>query len=49
MVFPVVLSTGKRLLFGETSEKKRLRLAESKAVGDGHHPRLPVLTTAARS
>ncbi len=34
MVFPVVLGTGKRL-FGETSDKKRLRLAESKPVGDG--------------
>jgi dihydrofolate reductase len=34
MVFPVVLGTGKRL-FGDTSDKKRLRLAESKAVGDG--------------
>jgi dihydrofolate reductase len=34
MVFPVVLGTGKRL-FGETSDKKTLRLADSKAVGDG--------------
>jgi dihydrofolate reductase len=34
MVFPVILGTGKRL-FGETSDKKRLRLAESKTVGDG--------------
>ena len=34
MVFPVVLGTGKRV-FGETSDKKRLRLADSKAVGDG--------------
>jgi dihydrofolate reductase len=34
MVFPVVLGTGKRL-FGETSDKKSLRLAESKVVGDG--------------
>ncbi|MCI0345590.1 MAG: hypothetical protein L0221_09135 [Chloroflexi bacterium] len=34
MVFPVVLGTGKRL-FGETSGKKRLRLAESRTVGDG--------------
>jgi dihydrofolate reductase len=34
MVFPVVLGTGKRV-FGETSDKKRLRLAESKVVGDG--------------
>jgi dihydrofolate reductase len=34
MVFPVVLGTGKRL-FGETSDKKTLRLAESKTVGDG--------------
>jgi dihydrofolate reductase len=32
MVFPVILGTGKRL-FGETSNKKRLRLADSKTVG----------------
>jgi dihydrofolate reductase len=34
MVFPVVLGTGKRL-FGEMSDKKPLRLADSKVVGDG--------------
>jgi dihydrofolate reductase len=34
MVFPVILGQGKRL-FGDTSDKKALRLAESKAVGDG--------------
>ena len=34
MVFPVVLGTGKRL-FGETTDKKRLRLARSQTVGDG--------------
>jgi len=34
MVFPVVLGTGKRL-FGDTSDKKRLRLVDSKPVGDG--------------
>ena len=34
MVFPVVLGSGKRL-FGETSDKKGLRLADSKTVGDG--------------
>jgi dihydrofolate reductase len=34
MVFPVVLGTGKRL-FGETSDKRPLRLADSKTVGDG--------------
>ena len=34
MVFPVVLGTGKRL-FGETSDKKPLRLVDSKTVGDG--------------
>ena len=34
MVFPVVLGDGKRL-FGPTSDKKRLRLADSKTVGDG--------------
>jgi dihydrofolate reductase len=32
MVFPVVLGTGKRL-FTETSDKKRLRLTDSKTVG----------------
>ena len=34
MVFPVVLGSGKRL-YGETSDKKRLRLVDSKMVGDG--------------
>jgi dihydrofolate reductase len=34
MVFPVVLGSGKRL-FGETSDKKGLRLADSRTVGDG--------------
>jgi len=34
MVFPVVLGSGQRL-FGETSDKKRLQLAESRVVGDG--------------
>jgi dihydrofolate reductase len=34
MVYPVVLGGGKRL-FGETSDKKPLRLVESKVVGDG--------------
>jgi dihydrofolate reductase len=34
MVFPVVLGDGKRL-FGSTSDKKRLELAESQTVGDG--------------
>ena len=34
MVFPVVLGAGKRL-FGETSDKKRLRLTESRTIGDG--------------
>ena len=34
MVFPVVLGSGKRLFDG-TSDKKRLRLAESRTVGDG--------------
>jgi dihydrofolate reductase len=34
MVFPVVLGSGKRL-FGQTSDKKGLRLTDSKAVGDG--------------
>jgi dihydrofolate reductase len=34
MVFPVVLGSGKRL-FGETTDKKPLRLVDSKVVGDG--------------
>jgi dihydrofolate reductase len=34
MVYPVVLGAGRRL-FGETSEKKPLRLVDSKVVGDG--------------
>jgi dihydrofolate reductase len=34
MVFPVVLGTGQRV-FGETSDKKPLRLVDSKTVGDG--------------
>jgi dihydrofolate reductase len=34
MVFPVLLGSGKPL-FGETSDKKRLRLVDSKVVGDG--------------
>ena len=34
MVFPVVLGTGKRL-FGETTDKKSLRLVDSRVVGDG--------------
>src|SRR5919112_1946318 len=34
MVFPVVLGQGKRL-FGETRDKKRLALVDSRTVGDG--------------
>jgi dihydrofolate reductase len=34
MVFPVVLGAGKRI-FGQTSDKKTLRLTDSKIVGDG--------------
>ena len=34
MVFPVVLGSGKRL-FAETTDKKRLRLVESRVVGEG--------------
>ena len=34
MVFPVVLGTGKRL-FGDTTDKKPLRLTSSTVVGDG--------------
>ncbi len=34
MVFPVVLGSGKRL-FGETADKKPLKLTDSRTVGDG--------------
>ena len=34
MVFPLVLGSGKRL-FGDTSDKKRWRLTESRTVGEG--------------
>jgi dihydrofolate reductase len=34
MVYPVVLGTGKRV-FGETSDKRRFKLVDSKVVGDG--------------
>jgi dihydrofolate reductase len=34
MVFPVVLGSGKRL-FGDSSDKKSLKLTDSKTVGDG--------------
>jgi dihydrofolate reductase len=34
MVFPVVLGSGKRL-FGESTDAKRLRLVDTKTVGDG--------------
>jgi dihydrofolate reductase len=34
MVFPVVLGAGKRL-FGETTDKKPMRLVDSKTLGDG--------------
>jgi dihydrofolate reductase len=34
MIFPVVLGTGKRV-FGEYSDKKAMKLVESKTVGDG--------------
>jgi dihydrofolate reductase len=34
MMFPVVLGSGKRL-FGDTSERKRLRLVDTRMVGDG--------------
>ena len=34
MVYPVVLGSGKRL-FGETSDKKPMRLVDSKTLGDG--------------
>ena len=34
MVFPVVLGAGERL-FGETSDKKPMRLVDTRTVGDG--------------
>ena len=42
MVFPVVLGVGKRL-FGDPGDKKKLRLVDSKVVGDG----VAILTYAA--
>jgi dihydrofolate reductase len=42
MVYPVILGTGKRL-FGDPGQKKTLRLADSKVVGDG----VVILTYAA--
>jgi len=45
MVFPVVLGSGKRL-FGETSDKKPLRLTDSKTVGDGVAIQVYELTAA---
>ena len=47
MVFPVLLGTGRRL-FGETSDKKALRLVGARAVGDGlTHLSYEVLRNAA--
>ena len=34
MVFPVVLGTGKRI-FGDLTDAKRLKLSDSKTVGEG--------------
>ena len=34
MVFPVVLGSGKRL-FGDSADKRSLRLTDSSMVGDG--------------
>ena len=34
MIYPVVLGAGERL-FGETSDKKRMRLVDTQTVGDG--------------
>jgi dihydrofolate reductase len=34
MLYPILLGTGKRV-FGDLSDKKRWRLAESKSIGDG--------------
>ena len=34
VVFPVVLGAGERF-FGQTSDKKPMRLADSKTIGDG--------------
>jgi dihydrofolate reductase len=34
MIYPVVLGAGERL-FGETSDKKPMRLADTQTVGDG--------------
>ena len=34
MIYPVVLGAGERL-FGETSDKKPMRLVDSKTIGEG--------------
>ena len=34
MIYPVVLGAGERL-FGETSDKKPMRLLDTKTIGDG--------------
>ena len=34
MIYPVVLGAGERL-FGETSDKKPMRLVDTQTVGDG--------------
>ncbi len=34
MIYPVVLGAGERL-FGDTSDKKPLRLADNRTIGDG--------------
>jgi hypothetical protein len=34
MVYPVILGSGKRL-FGDTTDAKALKLAQSRTVGDG--------------
>ncbi len=34
VVFPVVLGAGKRL-FGETTDKKAMRLVDTQTIGDG--------------
>ena len=39
VVFPVVLGAGERL-FGETSDKKPVRLVNTKTIGDGLHSHL---------
>src|SRR5438874_4507059 len=47
MIFPVVLGSGKRL-FGDRTDKKRLRPADSKTAGDGSTTLVPLTVSSTR-